>query len=119
VRTRGQVLGAAVSARPDVMETALAAVLRRLGHRGEPPNADAEASAREVAEVVLGTVPRQPHRRGYTFLELPFQPRISRNGRLFRVKYGEEVRSGLSYVEATRVLGKVLMHSLTCDGRLD
>lgn len=118
-----------MSARPESVDAAVAAVLRHLGYLGWPSLGVADPAAAEAAEfpagvpvrgvveVALGTV-AQPYERGYTFLELPFQPRIHRDGHLYRVKYGGEVRGGLSYDDAIRVLGKCLMHSLTNSGRL-
>lgn len=37
----------------------------------------------------------------------------------FRVTYGKQVRSGLSYGDAAKELGSAIMHALACDGQLD
>jgi hypothetical protein len=37
----------------------------------------------------------------------------------FRVSYGLQVRSGLTYAQAAMELGSVVMHLLACEGRLD
>ena len=37
----------------------------------------------------------------------------------FSVKYGEQIKENLSYVEAATEFGLCLMHALNCDGKLD
>ena len=37
----------------------------------------------------------------------------------FRVTYGQQVRSGLTYSEAAGELGASVMHALACVGKLD
>lgn len=37
----------------------------------------------------------------------------------FRVTYGMQVRTGLTYTQASKELGKSIMHALACDGKLD
>lgn len=37
----------------------------------------------------------------------------------FAVVYGQQIKTDLTYTEATKELGACLMHSLACDGRLD
>jgi hypothetical protein len=37
----------------------------------------------------------------------------------FRVTYGAQVKDRLSYGEAARELGAVIMHALACEDRLD
>ena len=36
----------------------------------------------------------------------------------FEVRYGQQVRTGLSYVKACRAIGAAIMHALACDGRI-
>lgn len=37
----------------------------------------------------------------------------------FKVTYGQQVRSGLSYGQAAHDLGECIFHALQCDGKLD
>jgi hypothetical protein len=42
-----------------------------------------------------------------------------KNGQRFRVTYGAQVRSGLSYAQAAKEYGECVFHSLACAGKLD
>ena len=37
----------------------------------------------------------------------------------FEVRYGRQIRGGLSYAKAAQELGEAIMHGLQCEGRLD
>lgn len=39
--------------------------------------------------------------------------------RLFKVTYGKQVRSQLTYADAAREFGQCMFHALACDGLLD
>jgi hypothetical protein len=49
-----------------------------------------------------------------------FEIRLDQSGPdNFRVTYGKQVDSGLSYTRAASTLGESIMHALTCEGELD
>lgn len=37
----------------------------------------------------------------------------------FLVRYGRQIKAGLTYTEAAKELGACLMHQAACDGKLD
>ena len=39
--------------------------------------------------------------------------------RLFKVTYGKQVRSQLTYADAAREFGQCMFHAMACDGLLD
>lgn len=53
-----------------------------------------------------------------TQLDTPVVLEQRSNGK-FRVTYGKQVRDNLTYGAAARELGKCVMHSLACNGKLD
>jgi len=56
----------------------------------------------------------------FTFLDGAWPVKLEQfaNGK-FRVTYGLQVNSGLSYSQAAMELGACLMHSAACEGDLD
>ena len=45
---------------------------------------------------------------------------LSQDGPIdFEVRYGKQVRRGLSYVEAAHELGECILHALSCGGTVD
>lgn len=53
--------------------------------------------------------------------DLPFPIKVEQGAgenKLFRVTYGKQVQSNLTYVEAARAFGLCYFHALACEGQL-
>ena len=56
----------------------------------------------------------------FTFMDGAWPIKLEQSpDRKFRVSYGMQVKSGLSYSQAAMELGACLMHSAACEGDLD
>ena len=53
-----------------------------------------------------------------TALAFPVKLEMLHSGR-FRVTYGQQIRTNLTYAEAAKELGECIMHALGCDGAFD
>lgn len=59
-------------------------------------------------------------RKVFELTEIPFGVTVEQRGKngSFRVTYGKQVKSNLSYADAAREFGECVFHALACDGKL-